>query len=261
MHPPKRDEEFVQFTRRFRISAAALAFAVLVIGTAAVASWGNDESDSARAEIAASATPTDTATPRATPADAGAPVAVDTAPVVTAPVVTASPTPAAAPVAAASTGGVQAQVDYMLEYWTDYNTTDYGVMSDNDCVNFTSQSLIQRGWTMDANWWSKGTGSSFTHSSAWVSSTALRNYLASSGRATALTDQQRDQVKVGDVVQFDWENSGDRDHTGVVTRIEGSGDDIVIYYAGHTDDTDFRSVDYAITVKHPGATAYYWSIP
>ena len=256
----------MQFTRRFRIGAAALAFAVLVIGTAAVASWGNDSSDSARAEIAASATPTptETATPRATPADAGTPVAVDTAPVVTAtPTPTAAPvtTAAPAPVAAASTGGVQAQVDYMLAHWTNYNTASYGVITDNDCVNFTSQSLIQRGWAMDANWWSKGTGSSFTHSNAWVSSTAFRNYLASSGRATALTDQQRDQVKVGDVVQFDWDNSGDRDHTGVVTRIEGSGDDIVIYYAGHTDDTDFRSVDYAITVKHPGATAYYWSIP
>jgi hypothetical protein len=258
----------VQFTRRFRISAAALAFAVLVIGTAAVASWGNDESDSARAEIAASAIPTDTATdtatPRATPADAGAPVAVDTAPVATA-TPTPAPAPAAtaapAPVAAASAGGVQAQVDYMIAHWTDYNTADYGIITDNDCVNFTSQSLIQRGWAMDGSWWAKGTGSSFTHSNAWVSSTAFRNYLASSGRATALTDQQRDQVKVGDVVQFDWNNSGDRDHTGVVTRIEGSGDDIVIYYAGHTDDTDYLSVDYAITVKHPGATAYYWSIP
>lgn len=249
----------MQFTRRFRISAAALAFAALVIGTAAVASVGDDGSDSARAEIRASASPrpSETAIPRATPADAGAPVAVDTAPVAS-----ATPTPVTpAPVAAASTGSVRAQVDYLLAHWTNYNTGSYGVVSDNDCVNFTSQSLVQRGWAMDADWWSQGTGSSFTHSSAWVGSTAFRNYLASSGRATALTDEQRDQVKVGDVVQFDWDNSGDRDHTGVVTRIEGAGDDIVISYAGHTDDTDYLSVDYAITVKHPGATAYYWSIP
>ena len=155
----------------------------------------------------------------------------------------------------------QAQVSYMLAHWTDYNTDDYGVIGDNDCVNFTSQSLIERGWTMDDQWWAEGTGSDFDTSSPWISSTAFRDYVAQSGRATALTDDQRDQVKIGDVAQFDWDNSGDRDHTGVVTRVEGSGDNIQIYYAGHTDDTDFRSVDYAITEKHPGATAYYWSIP
>ena len=146
-------------------------------------------------------------------------------------------------------------------HWTDYNTDEYGVVTGNDCVNFTSQSLVARGWAMDEAWWTSGTGSDFDFSSPWVSSTAFMNYLADSGRATALTDDQRDQVKLGDVVQFDWDNSGDRDHTAIVSRIEGTGDDIVISYAGHTDDTDYRSVDYAITEKHPGGTAYYWSIP
>ena len=96
---------------------------------------------------------------------------------------------------------------------------------------------------MDDDWWTEGTGADFDFCSPWVSSTAFRDYLEESGRATALSDDQRDQVKLGDVVQFDWDNSGDRDHTAVVTRIEGSGDDIKIYYAGHTDDTDYRSVD------------------
>ena len=218
----------------------------LVAGTAAVASVTGDEPvASATATPAADSTqtapkadetePEATATERAVPAEAAEPVPVD--------------------------AKAQAQVDYMLAHWTDYNTADYGVITDNDCVNFTSQSLIVRGWEMDDEWYAEGTGSDFSTSSPWISSTALMNYIADSGRATALTDDQRDQVKLGDVAQFDWDNSGDRDHTGVVTRIEGSGDDIKIYYAGHTDDTDFLSVDHAITVKHPGATAYYWSIP
>ncbi len=242
-------------TRRFRIGVVVLVLGGLVAGTAAVASLGDDEpSSAARAagtgdtvtgNAAKSPAPTDTA--RAVPAEIGAPVAIEQ--------------PAKAAPVAPVTAGVKAQVDYMLAHWTDYNTAEYGVITDNDCVNFTSQSLIKRGWAMDDDWWSDGTGSSFTHSSAWISSTSLMRYLASSGRATALTDDQRDQVKLGDVVQFDWDNSGDRDHTGVVTRIEGSGDNIEIFYAGHTDDTDFRSVDYAITEKHPGGTAYYWSIP
>ena len=137
----------------------------------------------------------------------------------------------------------------------------YIAINGNDCVNFTSQSLIARGWQMDEEWWTEGTGIDFDYTPAWVSSTAFRDYLEESGRATALSDEQRDQVKLGDVVQFDWDNSGDRDHTGIVTRIEGSGDDIRISFAGHTDDSDYHSVDTAITEDHPGASVYYWSIP
>ena len=157
--------------------------------------------------------------------------------------------------------GVQKQLAYVLAHWKNYNLAEYGLVGHNDCVDFASQSLIARGWAMDRDWWSKGSGSGFSSSKAWVSSTSLMRYLAGSGRATALTDAQRDKVKLGDIVQFDWDKSGDRDHTGIVTRIEGSGDKVKIYYAGHTDDTDYRSVDWAITVNHPGGLAYYWSIP
>lgn len=156
---------------------------------------------------------------------------------------------------------VQAQLDYVLSYWSTYNLDEYGMLDDNDCVNFTSQSLVERGWEMDEEWWTEGIGVDFDYTPAWVSSTAFRDYLDESGRATALGDDERSAVKLGDVVQFDWDNSGDRDHTAVVTAIEGSGDDIQIFYAGHTDDTDYRSVDEAITEIHPGASVYYWSIP
>ncbi|WP_022883598.1 amidase domain-containing protein [Glaciibacter superstes] len=154
-----------------------------------------------------------------------------------------------------------AQLDYVLAHWSDYNLGAYGVIDDNDCVNFASQSLIQRGWAMDEDWWSEGAGDEFDFTDAWVSSTAFRDYLEESGRATALADTQRAEVKLGDIVQFDWDNSGDRDHTAVVTGISGSGDDIQIFYGGHTDDTDYRSVDWAITENHRGASVFYWSVP
>jgi hypothetical protein len=158
---------------------------------------------------------------------------------------------------------VEAQLNYVLAHWAPetYNSADYGVVGENDCVNFTSQALIERGWQMDDVWNNPKTGNAYAASSAWISSTALMHYIADSGRATALTDDQRDQVKVGDVAQFDWDNSGDRDHTGIVTRVEGTGADTTIFFAGHTLDSDYRSVDTAITEDHPGATAYYWSIP
>ena len=226
--------------RPARIGVIALILGGLVVGGVALAASGTDATETratppAPVETSVAAATDDETEPRETPTATPAPVEVDAA--------------------------VQAQLDYALTYWSDYNTDVYGVVTGTDCVNFTSQSLIERGWAMDDAWWASGTGSDFDFSSPWVSSTAFMNYLADSGRATALTDDQRDQVKLGDVVQFDWDNSGDRDHTAIVSRIEGSGDNIVISYAGHTDDTDYRSVDYAITEKHPGGTAYYWSIP
>ncbi len=160
----------------------------------------------------------------------------------------------------ASDPAVQAQLDYVLAYWSDYNLDDYGMLDDNDCVNFTSQSLIARGWEMDEDWWTEGTGVDFDYTTAWVSSTSFMRYLETSDRVRELSESQRDQVKLGDIVQFDWDDSGDRDHTGIVTAIEGSGDDLTIYYAGHTDDTEFRSVDVAITEIHPGGRVYYWSV-
>lgn len=161
----------------------------------------------------------------------------------------------------ASDPAVQAQLAYALAHWSDYNFDDYGTLVGNDCVNFASQSLIVRGWQMDDDWWTNGTGAEFAHSSAWVSSTAFHDYLEESGRATALSDAQRDQVKLGDIVQFDWDNSGDRDHTGIVTGVEVANGQTTIRFAGHTEDSDYRSVDAAITVDHPGASVYYWSIP
>ncbi|WP_159599127.1 amidase domain-containing protein [Agromyces humi] len=161
------------------------------------------------------------------------------------------------------TAPVQGQVDYLLSNWQSTQNSEFGYLADSDCVNFASQGLLARGWQMDDQWWySKDEEGYIDHAKAWVSSTLFRDYLAAHpDRATQLTDAQRSQVKVGDIVQFDWDNSGDRDHTGTVTRVEqGKDGGITIYFAGHTDPTDFRSVDESIGEMHPGASVYYWSI-
>jgi hypothetical protein len=156
---------------------------------------------------------------------------------------------------------LDAQMTYVLAHWSERNTSEYGTLVDNDCVNFTSQSLIERGWTMDDAWWHSQSGGVDEYSSAWISSTSMMKYFAARpALATALTDDQRDSVVVGDIVQFDWDNSGDRDHTGIVTRVEGTGAERQIFFAGHSLDSDYRSVDVAITTDHPGGTAYYWHL-
>jgi hypothetical protein len=158
---------------------------------------------------------------------------------------------------------VAAQMEYVRANWQDTSSDQFGFLPENDCVNFTSQSLLARGWETDDEWWYSDDGDPWSHPTAWISSTSFMEYLEEHPeRATALTDAQRDQVKVGDVVQFDWDDSGDRDHTGVVTSVETEVDgSITILYAGHTDATWDRSVDWAITEDHPGGVAYYWSIP
>jgi hypothetical protein len=153
------------------------------------------------------------------------------------------------------------QVKYVLAHWSEYNTAEFETLGEDDCVNFTSQGLLARGWAQTDEWF-YGADGVYSSSAAWRSSTAFRDYLRDHPElATALDDSQRDQVVPGDIVQFDWDNSGDRDHTGTVTKVvKGSGGQVTVYFAGHTTDSDYRSVDDAITVDHPGASVFYWHL-
>ncbi|ANJ25896.1 amidase domain-containing protein [Agromyces aureus] len=156
---------------------------------------------------------------------------------------------------------ISAQMQYVEDNWESTWSDEYGFIDENDCMDFASQSLIARGWVEDDEWW-YAVGDAYSSSAAWRSSTAFMEYLeARPDLATMLTDDQRDQVKIGDIVQFDWDDSGDRDHTGIVTAVVTNDDgSIDILYAGHTDATWDRSVDYAISEMHPGGVATYWSI-
>ncbi|SMH30403.1 IPT/TIG domain-containing protein [Rathayibacter oskolensis] len=151
--------------------------------------------------------------------------------------------------AALAASRLASQLDYLETYWSDYNSAQYGAISGNDCVNFASQSLIARGWAMDGEWNYSSTGG---YSSAWASSTAFNSYLAAHPeRATPLSNAQRDQVEVGDVVQFDWDGSGDWDHTGIVTAVDGD----TILYSSHTVDNFDQSIDSA-----SAARIMFWSV-
>ncbi|MET4156520.1 amidase domain-containing protein [Agromyces sp. PvR057] len=156
-----------------------------------------------------------------------------------------------------SDAGIDAQLAYVATYWSSYNSAQYPVFGGVDCANFASQSLVARGWAMDGGWFYDG--STGTMSSSWSSSTALRDYLLSQpARATALDDSQRAQVKVGDIAQFDWDSSGDRDHTAVVTRVEQTDAGTRVWVGGHTKDIDYWDVDEALASG--GGSVTYFSI-
>jgi hypothetical protein len=152
---------------------------------------------------------------------------------------------------------IDAQLAYVLTYWSDYNSGVYPVITGYDCANFASQSLLARGWTMDAGWNLDLATGAMTPS--WASSTALRDYLNTrTDRATALDDSQRGLVKVGDIAQFDWDDSGDRDHTAIVTRVEHTASGSTVWVGGHTKDADFWDVDTALATG--GGSVSYFSI-
>lgn len=218
--------------------------------------------DAAATDTTATPVPTESATDTAsaTPTPTASGPTVETKLVATALAFAYTPDPAieAAKVAAAlRSAQIEAQLAYVDEHVTDYNTAEYGVISGNDCVNFASQSLVARGWTMDSEWsYSKSGG----YSTAWASSTAFAGYLASHPeRATAVSYADRATLEPGDIVQFDWDASGDWDHTGIVTRVETTEDGVVVHYSSHTADTDDKSIEITLA-NQPGTRISFWAI-
>ncbi|GAA1808506.1 hypothetical protein GCM10009749_16160 [Agromyces neolithicus] len=156
-----------------------------------------------------------------------------------------------------SNPAIDAQVGYVLTHWNSYNSSEYTVLSGVDCANFASQSLIERGWKMDGGWYyDRATGAM---SPSWSSSTAMRDWLMSRpDLATPLDDSQRGLVKVGDIAQFDWNSSGDRDHTAIVTRVEHTDSGTRVWVGSHTKDVDYWNVDEAIA--NGGGYVTYFSL-
>ena len=94
---------------------------------------------------------------------------------------------------------------------------------------------------------------------SWSSSTAMRDWLTSRpDLATPLDDSQRRLVKVGDVAQFDWDSSGDRDHTAIVTRVEHTDSGTRVWVGSHTKDVDYWNVDEALATG--GGSVTYFSL-
>lgn len=165
--------------------------------------------------------------------------------------------------AVASTPAIQAQLDYALTHWNNYNTADFGDLNSvgGDCQNFVSQSLLARGWTMDDEWYSQDGGEDW--GAPWGYVPAFDEYLRAHPElgATEASLDERSTIKIGDIVMFDWEGNGALDHVQIVSSITTVDGVIKIGMAGHNTDTDYRDLDTTITVDHPGATAYFWRIP
>ena len=158
---------------------------------------------------------------------------------------------------------VSREMAYVDRYWQHGNTAEFGSFGGTDCVNFTSQAMLARGWPMTAEWGHSQRLGLNQYTTTWVSSTALDRYLAAHPElAVAVEDTQRDRLRVGDIAQFDWDDSGDRDHTGIVSGVTTQPDGrIAVTIAEHSPAALHQSVD-ALLEAHTSAhgQVHYWHL-
>jgi hypothetical protein len=158
---------------------------------------------------------------------------------------------------------VDEQLQYALAHWDSYNLQEYGNFnpSGGDCVNFVSQTLIQRGWEMTTEWHNRGGGSDWTY--AWIHVPTFDEWLAANASQLGVTRLEladRDRLKVGDIVIFDWNRNSSPDHTQIISAIEPKDGGNVVKMVGHNLDNDYRDLDETITTEHPGAEVHFWSV-
>lgn len=148
------------------------------------------------------------------------------------------------------------QISYAKKYYKNPNKKTFGDLGGTDCVNLVSQSLLARGWMLTSDWSYKD-----GYTRAWISSTGFRDYLTQHPElATPLNWDQRDKVQVGDVVQFDWDNSGDRDHTAIVSGFTSTKGAREILLASHSPAAFDWSIKEAIAEHGDPTHVYFWHI-
>lgn len=158
---------------------------------------------------------------------------------------------------------VDQQMEYAFRHWQDYNLADWNTFnpSGGDCMNFVSQTLFARGWQMTDNWFSYDGGTDF--SSAWVYVPTFDSWLRSKAPngVEYMPYEDRDRLKVGDIVVFDFNNNGTPDHIQIVSAVDVIDGETKIKMVGHNRDSDYRDLDETLTVDHPGGVGWFYSVP
>ena len=159
-------------------------------------------------------------------------------------------------------GDVAAQLAYLHQYVTDYNSDQWGDYNayGGDCTNFASQGLIARGWHIDGTWYSQG--AMWTASKPWIATAPMAAYFDSLGFSYS-TETDLDRVRVGDIGIFNWGETGSGvDHTMTVSKVEYNPDGPpTVYFVSHNYDGDFRELTNALYVEHSDSTVRIYHIP
>lgn len=155
-----------------------------------------------------------------------------------------------------------AQVAYAFKHYAEPNVDGFGYLGSVDCANFVSQTLIARGWSMDDYWWHDPEAyEGYGYSRAWVSSTALNEYLGTRPDiATPLRSSQEHSVEVGDLVMFDWDASGDRDHTAIVSGIKVGNGTRELLLAAHSEGMYNYPLSHELFNNPDQTKVFFWKI-
>jgi len=179
----------------------------------------------------------------------------------------APPTPDASAALATTTlayatlTAVDRQLEYAMRHWKDYNLAEYGTMNPigGDCANYVNQTLVARGWKQRDDWYNRSGGAA--HSATWTYCPTMDPWLDANAATFGLTRRsldERDKVRVGDIVFFDWNHNDSPDHTTIVSEVFTEPDGTIrIKSASHNQDGPYRDLDEMITVQHPGGTAWF----
>jgi hypothetical protein len=154
---------------------------------------------------------------------------------------------------------LDAQMNYLLAHWDSPNALNFGRLDGTDCVNFTSQALLARGWTMTNEWWHSQSSGVNQYGRPWISSTAFMQYLEKHPEL-AVPGSAAD-VAVGDIAQFDYDGTGSgrtakRNHTGTVSKVL----DGQVFVVQHNKDADYEPVADMLASHGPQAKVYYWHL-
>lgn len=154
------------------------------------------------------------------------------------------------------------QIEYANKYYAKPNVAGFGYLGNVDCANFANQTLWARGWRMDDEWWQDQSAyEGYKYSAAWISSTALNDYLMRHPqRARPMSWAHKDSIQVGDIVMFDWDSSGDRDHTAVVSGIRHGFGSRELLLTAHSEGMFNYPLSQELARNPDSTQVYFWRI-
>lgn len=141
------------------------------------------------------------------------------------------------------------------DLWWNSHNPKFIYFADDDCTGFVSQCLYAANVPMtdksnrSVGWWyqeaTKTKPANWSYS--WSTSDALYLYVTGSFGGTAVSNPR--DLRIGDLVFYDWDGDGRFNHTTVVTDFDSSGDPLV---NAHTISSYHRHFQY---LDSPALTA------
>ncbi|HKS21849.1 MAG TPA: amidase domain-containing protein [Thermoanaerobaculia bacterium] len=142
---------------------------------------------------------------------------------------------------------------------------NYVAYYQHDCSNFASQSIAWGGFPqvkgfywLASSWWYDTWAWPRIHTDSWSIANTLKAFFAQSSRVTLLSSIR--DLRVGDVLQADWEGDGWVDHSAIVTGRDSNGNIWLTYHSYNKKDIPFWDFDAAAKSRNKNVKYYRWHL-